>query len=387
MAREKRRKISFEDISSYTSKQAYKKNRKKRKKTGVTVILCIVFASLIFLGGSLMCVSAFVLDKLTTTTIAKDDESLGITANETRREGVMNIALFGVDSRKGTDTFVGKSDAVMVLSVDTELDEIKVISLLRDARVYLGDRTPNESGYDKLNHAYAHGGPEFAIRTLNQTYGLDIRNYVSVNLSGMAEIIDAFGGVDVEVTAEEIEQINNNIGGLHHENPKLFDDTEQYFHGDPGFVHLNGVQAVAYGRIRNIDSDNVRAERQQKVLSALFSKLTNIPKKEYPALLSDLLPLVETSLSVGDILELANILMDGFTMETLVIPGDAVEADAGIYENDAWMWTYDPIEAAACIHDFIYETESSMARTGERILPSITNDSSTAGTENTAGQE
>ena len=367
MAREKRRRNTFEDISSYTSKHAYKKNRKKRKKTGVTVILSILFAGLIVLGGGLMCVSAFVLDELTTTTIAKDDDSLGISENENRTDGVINIALFGVDSRKGTDTFVGRSDAVMVISVDTAEDEIKLISLLRDARVYLGERTPNESGYDKLNHAYAYGGPELAIRTLNQTYGLDIRNYVSVNLSGMAEIIDAFGGVDVDVTAEEIEQINNNIGGLHYENPKLFDDDAYYYAGEPGLVHLNGVQAVAYGRIRNIDSDSMRAGRQQEILSALLGKLTAISAKEYPALLSDRMPLVETSLSVGDILELADILIGGFTIDTLVIPGEAVAAETGIYEGGAWMWTYDPNEAAACIQDFIYETEENAARTAEWI--------------------
>ena len=367
MATEKRRRHTFEDISSYTSKQAYKKNRKKRKKTGVTVILSILFAGLIVLGGGLMCVSAFVLDELTTTTIAKDDESLGITENETRTDGVINIALFGVDSRKGTDTFVGRSDAVMVISVDTAEDEIKLVSLLRDARVYLGGHTPNESGYDKLNHAYAYGGPELAIRTLNQTYGLDIRNYVSVNLSGMAEIIDAFGGVDVDVTAEEIEQINNNIGGLHYENPKLFDDDAYYYAGEPGLAHLNGVQAVAYGRIRNIDSDSMRAGRQQEILSALLGKLTAISAKEYPALLSDLMPLVETSLSVGDILELADILIGGFTINMLVIPGEAVAAETGIYEGGAWMWTYDPNEAAASIQDFIYETEDNAARTAEWV--------------------
>ena len=364
MAREKRRKISFEDISSYTSKQAYKKNKKKKKKIGITVLMSIVFTALIVLGGGLMAVSAFVLGELTTTTIAKDDESLGITANENRSDCVTNIALFGVDSRAGTDTFVGRSDAVMVISVDTKHDTVKLISLLRDARVHLGDKTPNEGGYDKLNHAYAYGGPELAIRTLNTTYGLDIRNYVSVNLSGMAEIIDAFGGVEVEVTAEEIEQINNNIGGLHHENPRLFNDAEQYYQGEPGTAHLNGIQAVAYGRIRNIDSDNIRAARQQEILSALFTKLATVSAVEYPEVLSGLMPLVETSLSVGDILGLAEILRDGFSIDTLVIPGDAVEAETGIYENGAWMWTYDPQQAADAIHTFIYEAETEpQART------------------------
>ena len=359
MGRTNRRRTSFEDISSYTSKQAYKKNKKKRKKTGATVLLSILFSVLILLGGCLMGVSAFVLDDLTTTSIAKDNESLGITENDARDEGIINIALFGVDSREGTATFVGRSDAIMVISVDTVHDKIKLTSLLRDSRVLLGDLTPNENGYDKLNHAYAYGGPQGAIRTINQSYDLNIKNYVSVNLSGMAEIIDAFGGVEVEVTAEEIEQINNNIGGLHYENPELFDDFEYYFDGEPGIVHLNGIQAVAYGRIRNIDSERVRAGRQQEILTALLDKLKTVSPMEYPTILANLMPLVETSLSISDIMDMANILVDGFTMEKLVIPGEVIESESGIYEGGAWMWSYDLDEAADYIHGFIYETETA----------------------------
>lgn len=357
MGRMNRRRTSFEDISSYTSKQAYKKNKKKKKKTGVTVLLSVLFTVLIVLGGGLMCVSAFVLDDLTTTSIAKDDESLGITENDKRNEGIINIALFGVDSREGTDTFVGRSDAIMVISVDTVHDKIKLTSLLRDSRVVLGDLTPNENGYDKLNHAYAYGGPQGAIRTVNQTFGLDIKNYVSVNLSGMAEIIDAFGGVEVDVTEEEIEQINNNIGGLHYENPELFDDFENYYQGEAGYVHLNGIQAVAYGRIRNIDSERIRAGRQQEILTALLGKLTSVSPMEYPTILANLMPLVETSLSISDIMDLAEILVDGFTIEKLVIPGEAIPSESGIYEGGAWMWSYDLDWAAAYIHSYIYEVE------------------------------
>ena len=360
MARAKQRRTSFEDISSYTSKQAYKKNKKKKKKTGLIAFLSVIFSVLIVLGGGLMGVSAFVLSDLDTTTIAQDNETLGIVENPEREEEIINIALFGVDSRKdrGEDkALVGRSDAIMIISIDKVHDKVKLISLLRDVRVYLGEESPYQSGYDKLNHAYAYGGPQFAIRTLNQTYDLNIKDYVSVNLAGMAEIIDAFGGVDLDVTAAEIEQINNNIGGLHYENPELFDDQANYYRGEPGFVHLNGIQAVAYGRIRNIDSDNMRANRQQEILSALLGKLTTLSTMEYPSVISNMLPLVETSLSISDIIDLAGIIVDGFTIDRLVIPGEIIPAKTGFHEGGAWMWTYDLDHAAAYIHSFIYETE------------------------------
>lgn len=356
MSRGSRRRTSFEDISSYTSGQGYKKKKKGGKK-GLTVLLCVLFSLMIVIGSGLMAVSAFVLDDLTSTSISKDNESLGIDEDSNKDDGIINIALFGVDSRGGADTFVGRSDAIMVASVDTVHNKIKLTSLLRDAKVYLGDLTPMSDGYDKLNHAYAYGGPEAAIRTLNQTYDLNIKNYVSVNLSGMAEIVDAFGGVDLDVTDAEIEQINNNIGGLHHENPDLFDDFANYFQGEAGHVHLNGIQAVAYGRIRNIDSDNKRAGRQQEILSALLGKLRTVSPMDYPTILSKMMPLVETSLSISDIIDMAGILLDGFSIERLVIPGEVIPAESGIQSNGSWMWTYDLDMAAAYIHSFIYETE------------------------------
>ena len=360
MDRKRRRKASFEDISSYTSNRAVRKNKKRRKKIGGTVLLSILFSLLILMGCGMIYTAAFVVEDLSTTQIAQDDESLGITEEKERKEGIINIALFGVDSRMdlGEDeAMIGRSDAIMVVSVDTVHNKIKLTSLLRDARVYLGDETPNENGYDKLNHAYAYGGPQFAIRTLNQTYGLDIKDYVSVNLAGMADIIDAMGGVDVDVTADEIEQINDNLAGLHYQNPELFDAESNYYNGPTGFVHLNGAQAVSYGRIRNIDTDAMRANRQQEILSALLGKLTSLSTMEYPSVITKMLPLVETSLTISDIMELAEIFVDGFSIERLVIPGDVIPYETGIHEGGAWMWTYDLEWAKDYIHSFIYEVE------------------------------
>ena len=135
----------------------------------------------------------------------------------------------------------------------------------------------------KINAAYAEGGPELAIRTLNQNFGLDITDYVTINFANMAAVVDAFGGTQITITTEEAEQINRNLWALNEEvKDQMEADQEagtysehsypqikhEDFFQDPqgGTYVLNGNQAVAYGRIRYIDSDNERAKRQQKVL-------------------------------------------------------------------------------------------------------------------------
>ena len=107
--------------------------------------------------------------------------------------GVKNIAMFGVDSRDGENE--GRSDAIMVLSIDSRTHTLKMASFMRDSNVYI-----DGYGYDKLTHAYAYGGPELAVRTLNQNFQLDITDYITVNFYDMTEIVEAFGGVELELT-------------------------------------------------------------------------------------------------------------------------------------------------------------------------------------------
>lgn len=355
MAKGKQRRDEFEDISSYSSKQAYRRNQKKKKKTGLKVFLGILFSLLIVIGGVLIYASTFLLGGLKTTNISRDKETLGI-AEETQSEaGITNIALFGVDSRGDAGTFTGRSDAIMVMSIDNIHHKIKLTSLLRDVRVYIGEGCPYDSGYDKLNHAYMYGGPELAIRTINQNFGLDIQDYVTVNFAAMAEIVDAFGGVDIEVTDEEIYELNRNVRELAAENPDALSGPLVEYTGSAGLAHLDGNQAVGYGRIRAIDSDNARAERQQEVLSALLGKVSSISKLEYPSIVSKLAPLCETSLSFDRIIGCAQIALTGFTIERLSIPSDEEGYAFDYCEGGGWMWTYDVEQAGRHVRRFIYE--------------------------------
>lgn len=361
MAKRKQRRDEFQDISSYSSKQAYKKNQKKKKRTGLKVFLSFICVILVLVGGVMIYASTVLLGDLKTTTITKDKTELGISEGTKSEAGITNIALFGVDARDyDGGTFAGRSDAIMVMSIDNVHHKVKLTSIMRDVRVYMGDGSPYDSGYDKLNHAYMYGGPEQAIRAINQNFGLDIQDYVTVNFSAMAKIVDAFGGVNIDLTEEEVEQININMRDLAATSPdSMAGDISTYAPLSAGEgVLLNGDEAVAYGRIRAIDNDNGRVERQQEVLSALLSKASSISKLEYPSIIQQLAPLCETSLTFDKMIGLAQIALTGFDIERLSIPSD-VEGYASDYcEGGGWMWTYDTDVAAQHIHEFIYEDEN-----------------------------
>ena len=205
-----------------------------------------------------------------------------------------------------------------------------------------------------------YGGPEQAIRAINQNFDLDIQDYVTVNFSAMAKIVDAFGGVNIDLTEDEVSEINKNMYALAAESPEsMAGDVSTYAPLSAGEgVLLNGDEAVAYGRIRAIGNDNGRVERQQEVLSALLSKASSISKLEYPSIIQQLAPLCETSLTFDKMIGMAQIALTGFDIERLSIPSD-VEGYASDYcEGGGWMWTYDTDVAAQHIHEFIYEDEN-----------------------------
>lgn len=316
------------------------KRRKSRRKKRILIVLLLIF---LFIVG--FCVGSFfyVFGSLTTTDLPTDNASLGVseeTQDYSAQSGVTNIALFGVDARDDSDS--GRSDAIMVMSVNGDSGEIKMISLLRDSKVSIEGH-----GETKLNHAYSYGGPSLAIKTINQNFDLDIKEYVTVNFSQLADIVDAVDGVNITLTPAEVESANSNI---RMDAPDCPDITGS------GELLLNGDQAVAYARIRNIDSDNARADRQKVVLSAILMKVKEMPKSSYPGFIRDFLSIVETSLSYGDLFSLSPIMLKGdLNIEQYNVPDENDNPWGGIDSDGVWYWIYDLDAAAQRIHNIIYE--------------------------------
>ena len=258
----------------------------------------------------------------------------------------------------------------MIVSIDKAKNDVKLISVLRDSCVAIDGH-----GNQKITHAYAYGGAELAIKTLNQNFNMNITDYATINFYKLAEAIDILGGVDIDITEDERLELNN-IGD--DDNPNF-----QYVEKS-GMVHLTGEQASVYSRIRKRDSDNARVDRQKKVIECLIDKARNISPTKYADLVKAGMALCETSMSVPEVLSFAPMLSNDITIETMVVPGDEDNAVGGIYDG-AWVWRYDLAAAADRMHLFIYgevpETTASSKKKQESQTTTKSSKSSSSATK------
>ena len=367
----------FEDVSSYSSESRRQLDRAavkrakmapqrqgparrgrsapkpKRRINAGAVIAWMVF--LLVVGGVGLFIYMF--SGLKVTDLGGD---LAVSAGQA---GVKNIAMFGVDSRDGEN--VGRSDAVMVLSIDSRSHTLKMSSFMRDSNVYI-----EGYGYDKLTHAYAYGGPELAVRTINQNFRLDITDYITVNFYDMTEIVDAFGGVELELTGEEMLEVNRNLFNLSREAenegskaPIRHDDyftatdgTHNMIDGEfiGGKYLLNGAQAVAYSRIRYIGGDGERTSRQHEVLKGLLQRAKQRTVFSWPSIVHGVVPHCETSMDFMDMVKQVPFAFGHIKMESATFPGAAEGAYDAKNENEQYVMGFDEDLMRENLHRFIY---------------------------------
>ncbi len=276
-------------------------------------------------------------------------------------EKIVNIALFGLDTRN-KKSFSGNSDSIMVLSINTETKSVKVVSIMRDSLVKI--EKDGRTYCHKVNSAYSSGGPELAIKTLNRNFGLDISEYATVNFYGMAEIIDAVGGIDIELTNAEVstnhqDGLNGLIGRLC-KNLKI-KNPEKYYIRKEGKHHVNGVQAVAYSRIRKFvniwgtNNDFGRTDRQRYVMEQLFEKAIKLDKSKYVGLVKALIPYTETSLSYSEIMGLAfDVLLESPTFQQTRMPLTEYQMSTPYIPRVGDTVYYDLEFAENLLHDYFY---------------------------------
>ena len=279
-----------------STKKTQKKNRKKGKRIFLfiaeMVILVVLFVVLYMVLKA---------DKVNKISIDKENIVVNETVeNNVVLKGYRNIALFGVDARDKSLGKGNRTDTIMIASVNQETKDVKLLSVYRDTYLNLGNDT-----YNKCNAAYAKGGPEQAINMLNMNFDLNIEDYVTVGFTGLIETIDAIGGVEINILEEEIRHLNNYqismVGTTTDGKTFTAEEGKDYIAvKQPGMQTLNGLQATAYCRVRQIGDDFMRAHRQREVLSAIMEKA----KKSNPAtlnkILDQVLPYVSTSLDVDE---------------------------------------------------------------------------------------
>lgn len=262
------------------------------KKITMLVVLLVLLAILI-IGVMLWDTMTGAIDDTRVETPVDYDLSL------TAVDGYINILLLGVDSRDMDNIQGTRSDAIMVVSINEETNDVKIISTYRDTYVKMGE-TPT---YDKITHACAYGGPAMTMKTINQIMDLDIENYVVVNFKAVADLVDAVGGITVDVQDFEIQQLNKYTI----QTAKNIGREEYQLVESAGLQDLDGCQAVSYSRIRKgVGDDFKRTERMRTVLTKVFSKMKYMSFSDIKALIPMMTPQVQHNLETSDILALAS---------------------------------------------------------------------------------
>ena len=345
-----------------------KKNARRRRKRKLIVfvveiaILAVVVTGFCFYNK---------LDLINRQELDQTKIAAGDISQETEAvfSGYTTIAIFGLDNRETGVYTAGNSDMIMIMNINNDTKEMSLVSLYRDTYLNVASAESDELVFRKCNSAYARGGPEQAITMLNRNLDLEIDNYVSVDFQAVAEAIDILGGVDITIESEEeLHWLNDYIqanNGILGEDADLIDSVGEHT--------LDGVQAVAYARIRyTAGNDFKRAERQRRVFSEMMSKAKDASLSQVNELIEAVFPDIQTDpgLSMKEILTMAKVMLDydmansgGFpydrTTETLDGAGSVVipcSLESNVIELHRQMFgtvDYQPSELVQEYSDYI----------------------------------
>lgn len=275
-----------------------KKRKSKRKKGRFFKILLISILVFMLLGFGIL-YGFNILNNIDRVKIPTDNLNLGIKHNAIEKGDVINIALFGLDEKESENG--SRADTIMIASLDKIHKKIKLTSIMRDTYVEI----PNH-GNDKINHSYSFGGPELALKTINQNFDMNIREFIAIDFLGLEKIIDALDGITVDVKPNEVPYVNMGVRDTNN----LYGATGEPI-TDSGTQLLDGRQSVAYSRIRKTgDGDFERTERQRFVLEQVINKGLGSGVTKYPSLINAATPFIETSLNSSEMLSLGKFVYD-----------------------------------------------------------------------------
>lgn len=265
------------------------------KKKIMKIILGILITFLIIIVAAGGTAIWYVNDKIgKMNKVDIDEEQISISENE-NLTGYRNIAIFGVDSRQDDYGKGNRSDCIIIASINNKTHDVKLISVYRDTYVQIEGH-----GLDKITHAYSYGEAPLAIKTLNENLDLNIKEFVTVNFDSVSDAVDALGGIKMQITSAEVKYINGYID----ETSKVTGKTSKHI-TSAGTYTLDGVQAVAYSRIRyTAGGDYKRTERMRDVISAMIAKLKTKSVTQINKIADQILPKVYTNLSTTDLLSM-----------------------------------------------------------------------------------
>ena len=260
---------------------------------------------------------------------------------------IENILLIGLDGTN--DKFPKRSDTMIILTIDKLNKSLKLTSLARDTLVKIPGR-----GEEKLTHAYAYGQEELLMQTINENFDLDIKDYAVVNFKSFIDIVDIIGGVDINVNEKEIHHLNEVIKecyGVNHEDTKNIE-----YITSSGNHNLNGYQALAYARIRKLDTIYKRDERQRLILTNISHKLSDVSISKYLQIAKSILRHIKVNIAFNKIIDLAFIAHElaSYDISQLEFPISEYREEGRIGEKGTYVVKWDKNKNIELLHQFIY---------------------------------
>lgn len=315
---EKARTMNRSDI--YADPAKLKARRKKKRKIWFILLeIAVLIGILCFAGYSYIGSRLDLMQRLPWN----PDEIKNVEISEEKQEqmsGYWTIAVFGVDSRNSSVGKGNNSDVNILCNIDQGTGEIRLVSVYRDSYLNISDKNT----YNKINAAYMQGGPEQVVKALNRNLDIDIDDYATFNWKAVADAINILGGIDVEITKSEFYYINAFIS----ETVKATGVASTQLKS-AGMNHLDGVQAVAYGRLRLMDTDYARTERQRKVISLAFEKMKKADWATINNIVQTVFPQVATSIEINDLLKIGRNITRYHLTETTGFPSELREKKMG----------------------------------------------------------
>lgn len=372
-----------------------KKRAKKRKKALRVLITLLVLAALAFLAYKFVPVyleyrneqtkptptpynytatngepSAF-LTMISEPTQPPEGEGNSISIMDTDlsvTEGLdetwFNVLLLGTDSRVLHEP--ARTDTMIICSLNRVTGDVKLTSIMRDTNVFFEGHNGT-----RINNAFFYGGANLAMKVVNETFGMNIQHYVYVDFSGFAKIAEAIGGIDMQITENEMKHINHNVAEQYHllikQGKMEYDAAEAEYYAtkleefttDGTPVHLNGMQTLGYARIRKLDSDYGRTERQRKVLNSLMSGLQDASLTKLTNLVVSNAQYYSTNLSITQILDLAQVVLgrtDFAQAQSMYLPVQGTYKEE-VRNNDARLYDVDTEANKIALYNFIYNQQ------------------------------
>ena len=269
---------------------------KKGLKIFLRILLVILIIILAVIAGGYSYFETKI-SKLQTENINKNDVGISdLTLQDLK--GYRNIALLGIDSRADDYDIGNRSDCIIIASMNEKTGETNLVSVYRDTYIYVTEN--GNKKLDKITHAYSYGGPQNTLKSLNEAIDLNITEYVNVNFDAVITAVDALGGVNINIDSSELQYINGYIDATSQSS-----GIKSSHITTAGTHKLDGVQAVAYSRIRyTAGGDYKRTERMRTVLEAMLTKMKTLSISQLNSFADTILPRIKTNISSGEIFSL-----------------------------------------------------------------------------------